>query len=397
MGLTNNNPDIYGPFVTGTTEKEAVISWMSNEQETFRLEYTKEPLSGSWHRQNSTVVGDGIYRVLLSDLTPATTYHYRIGTPHKISPGYQFRTFGDDEFTFIIYGDTRAQRPFFTQMERHRLVAERIASEPDLLFVIHTGDFINDHEADTDGWNEFFHVAEPYLSGTTLIPTIGNHDGPPGRFRDIFGIPEWYSVDAGGVHLIVLDSNDWAWPVMDEQTEWLRSELTGPATWRIISFHHPPHTSDRRHPGGNLAIRNQWGQLFDSHGVDMVVSAHVHAYERYIINNTQYIVIGTGGAPTYSLTEEKEDGHITSLEHTLGYLRIAVTEETMTAAFVPVARISPDNKDILEIYPEGTTFEMFTLSQESKAVEAPSGGWIAVAALLTAICIFVRTNRSEKR
>ncbi|MDD5418854.1 MAG: metallophosphoesterase family protein [Methanomicrobiaceae archaeon] len=384
---------VWGPVVTGTTEDTAVITWKAGNATSGWVEYAPDDAPGEWIRRDAEAEGDGLFRLFLDDLAPATAYRYRIGGIDPPEGVFRFRTFGEQEYTFIVYGDTRAQEPFFTQEERHRLVAERIAAEPDPLFVIHTGDFMTAGESESDGWDQFFAAASPFLGTTTLVPVIGNHDGPPEAFSTIFGVAAWYAFEAGGVRVVVLDSNDWAWPQMEEQTAWLELELQKPAAWTFAAFHHPPYTAHAKQPGGNVAIRNAWSSLFEGRGVSAVFNAHVHVYERYLVNGTQYMVVGCGGAPLYSLAPKKGDHYQSSLEYTLGYVRVHVSPEGVTAEMVPVAQISEDNREIVEIYPEGAVFETVRIAGHASKAQAGMQGWIPAAALGAAACLLLYKKR----
>jgi hypothetical protein len=55
------------------------------------------------------------------------------------------------------------------------------------------------------------------------------------------------------------------------------------------------------------------------------------------------------------------------LAKTLGYARVTVDSDAITVDFLKVARISDDNREVLEVYPFDTVFETVTL----EPVEAP--------------------------
>lgn len=358
---------VWGPYVTNTTEESAVVSWKTTSPVEGWVEYDA-PGCGETCRIPSGK--ETMHHVLLTDLVPATIYHYRVGTGNETTGDCRFKTYGDEAFTCIIYGDTRAQKPYFTQAKRHGLVAERIAAEKDILFVIHTGDFVCNEEE----WDEFFSVAGPVLRNTTLVPVAGNHEGSAEAFSAIFSLPAYYSFDAGSLHVTVLDSNDWAWPDMDTQTAWLKEDLASPLLWKIAAFHHPPFSSDRKRPGGDQAIRAEWCGILSENNVDAVVSAHTHAYERYRVDGTEYFIIGCGGAPFYPLADEKPDGHQMSHEQTLGYLRATINPESVVMEMVPVAEVTEDGE--VTTYPAGTVIDTVRLP-------APvSGEWWNVLASL---------------
>lgn len=345
---------IWGPYVTNTMDKSAVVSWKTTSADEGWVEYVAE--GGGTYQRIASPEKESMHHVLLTNLTPATTYRYRVGIGNETTEDCRFRTFGDQSFVCIVYGDTRAQKPFFTQAERHGLVAERIAAEEDVLFIIHTGDFV----CEEDEWDEFFAAAGPMLGNTTLVPVAGNHEGSAEVFTAIFSLPTYYSFDAGSLHVTVLDSNDWAWTDMGSQTAWLRRDLASSSPWKFAAFHHPPFTADRKSPGGNLAIRDEWCDILSENGVNAVYNAHTHAYERYRIEGTEYIVIGCGGAPFYPLADDKPKGYQMSREETLGYIRVTVNPESVIMEMVPVAEFAENGE--VTMYPRETVIDTVRLS-----------------------------------
>ena len=89
-----------------------------------------------------------------------------------------------------------------------------------------------------------------------------------------------FSFDWGAAHFTVLDSNeyvDWTAPAMQA---WVEADLksAAKAAWRIVVFHHAPFQSSGRHQG------DQWmrvlSPIFERHGVRVVLTGHVHNYQR---------------------------------------------------------------------------------------------------------------------
>ena len=356
---------VRGPYVTNTTATSATITWTG--EGAGWVEYSSG--GGKVCRVASSEEGD-MHRVYLTNLTPATTYRYRAGAGGDVVENCRFRTFGDRAFTCIIYGDTQGQRPFFNQTERHGLVAERMTAEEDILFVIHTGDLVSDESE----WDEFFSVAGPVLKNTTLVPVAGNHDGTAEVFSAIFALPPYYSFDAGSLHVTILDSNDRAWADMARQTAWLKEDLASSLPRKIVAFHHPPFSSDGKHPGGDLAIRAEWSDIFSQNGVDAAFSGHTHTYERYRAFGTEYFVAGCGGALFYPLAEEKPEGYQAGRERVLGYIRATVRPGSIDMEMVPVAEIAEDGG--MTIHPAGAVID---------AVRLPAGRWWGTLASISGI------------
>jgi acid phosphatase type 7 len=143
-------------------------------------------------------------------------------------------------------------------------------------------------------------------------PSPGNHDyntseaggyyayfgalaGPPGR--------GYYSLDAGAWHLISLNSNVSA-GAGSAQLAWLRADLATNRTACALAFWHHPVISSG--PNGDHPHMRQVWDVLDSAGVDVILAAHDHSYERFAPQTSTGVadsdgirefVVGTGGAP----------------------------------------------------------------------------------------------------
>jgi hypothetical protein len=290
-------------------------------------------------------------------LAPDTTYHYRLSIGGDLTADHTFTTFGSDTFTFIVYGDTQEQLPMFTQLERHKIVADRIAAENDVSFILHCGDLVGD-VANPEEWSRFFQATRSALAETPIYPVLGNHEKNSTNYYDIFGVSEWYSFNCSNAHFTMLDSNSFT----SIQADWLAQDLNDYADWKFAAFHHPPYSSANDHWGGWLDLRTTWEPAFVANGVNAVFNGHVHAYERYYENNIHYAILGIGGGPSYMLAEEKIDGYRNSFENTLGYARVTVNGNRAFMEIVKVADVS--GYEVTSIYPPNTVFEKVDLSSE---------------------------------
>jgi hypothetical protein len=376
---------LWGPYVTGTDGTTAVVSWKTAGPSAGNVSYATADEFETAGEYAHTVADSStatLHHVRLTDLTPGTTYLYAVTAGDVTSPDCRFMTAGSGPFTFAVYSDTRGQVPLFSQRERHRLVADRIAEEENLSFVIHCGDFVT-FGNDLAEWDEYFAAAREMLSNTTLVPSLGNHEGNRTPYYDAFGVPEWYSFDWGDAHVVVLDSNDWARGRIDTETSWLEADLARSSGPAFVAFHHPVYSSNERHWGGDRVLQREWAPLFDRYNVTAVFNGHVHAYERYAVNGTQYFVVPCGGEELFPLAEKKAPGFENSLDHTLAYLRVSVDGERVTVITVPVARISEDNREVMALYPPNSTFETVEITPKAgreNAAQAPLSPFCACAA-----------------
>jgi hypothetical protein len=376
---------LWGPYLTGASQTGITVNWKTSGETAGAVEYA----TGDHFNKNGTYnesVPDAakeLHHVALTGLQPDTTYHYRVRIGEGYTAGHTFKTLGDGPFTFIVYGDTREQAPLFTQLERHKLVAERIAAEKNVSFVLHTGDLVCDG-GDLAEWGRFFEAARPMLDKIPLFPVAGNHECSSPDYYEIFGVALYYSFGCGNAWFSMLDSNDGA--DLTAEAAWLAGDVPPGAAWKFAVCHHPLYTSDAEHWGGNPDLRERWEPTFLDTGMNAVFSAHVHVYERYRENGIQYVVLGTGGAPGYELAKEKITGYGNSLEHTLGYARITVDADRAVMEVIEVAEVSADNREVVRTYPPGTVFETVSLSPEEPLPLPPDSGFsIAPASLEVSI------------
>jgi hypothetical protein len=355
---------LWGPYLTGAGETCMTVNWRTEQSKAGRVQYATEAFY-SQHGSYSDVVNDSaneLHHVQLTGLFPGTTYHYRVKTGGQYTADHTFTTFGSESFTFVVYGDTREQIPWYTQLERHKLVADRIAEEENILFVLHTGDLVCD-DSDFEEWGRFFESARQMMYDAPLFPVLGNHESSSGTYFDAFGVPAWYSFDCSNAHFSMLDTNQG----LQGQKDWLNTDMDCDADWKFAVFHHPPYSSSASHWGGWLDVRDAWEPVLTERDVNAVFNAHVHVYERYWENGIHYAVLGNGGAPCYLLAEEKIDGYRTSLEHTLGYAKITVNGDQAIMEVIMVAEISQNGQQVLQVYPPNTIFETVDLGPETQS------------------------------
>jgi hypothetical protein len=146
-------------------------------------------------------------------------------------------------------------------------------------------------------------------------PSPGNHEYRRSRgsgylryFGRAAGTAEqsYYSFDIGAWHIVSLNTNIDVGP-RSHQIAWLRSDLRRPdvrARRCALAFmHHPIRSSGKN--GNNPWLRPLW-EVLHEHGVDIVLAAHDHGYERFAAltlegepdssRGIRLLIVGTGGA-----------------------------------------------------------------------------------------------------
>jgi 3',5'-cyclic AMP phosphodiesterase CpdA len=169
----------------------------------------------------------------------------------------------------------------------------------DALVTLGDNDYTEDPAAFESNWLGSFGWAA--ADGVLVAGTLGNHDVrvDGGRYEfELLGMPgRYYQRRLGDVELFLLDSNR----LGEQQLAWLDSALASSgARWKVVAMHHPAYSCGGYL--GNRRVRNRLVPIFELHGVDLVLAAHDHNYQRFAERNgVTYVVHGGGGAPLYSL------------------------------------------------------------------------------------------------
>jgi len=187
-------------------------------------------------------------------------------------------------------------------------------------------------------------------------PAPGNHEyeSPAAQpYFDYFGSQAgppalgYYSFRSGDWLVLSLNSN---LPVGTdaEQAQWIRSELTGNATRCTLAyFHHPLYSSGPN--GDNARLAGLWQLLYEQ-GVDVIVSAHEHMYERYapMLPNGQrddargirQFIAGTGGAGLYTVLQAHPQSEVQIIAH--GLLKLTLSAQGYNWEFLQVGGARAD-------------------------------------------------------
>jgi Calcineurin-like phosphoesterase len=188
---------------------------------------------------------------------------------------------------------------------------------------------------------------------------IGNHDIEKlNIYTNHFGLREqYYSFNYYNVHLVVL-STELPYKPFSSQYEFVENDLSKAASdpnidWIVVYFHKQMYTSPSNHDD-YPTLRSTYHPLFDEYGVDLVLQAHNHNYERtYPIKfnsnspsnpiatttNTNtytdpdgqiFATIGTGGVSLYAFTGKAD--HFVKQYGDFGILNIDVTNEPQSSS-----------------------------------------------------------------
>ena len=224
-------------------------------------------------------------------------------------------------------------------------------------------------------------------------PSAGNHEyltpAAAGYFT-YFGERSapplgYYSYDVGEWHVVVLNSTPqvyacyppegdevltdprWPAPQLDgepttatlgrlcagdvAQQSWLLSDLLANAHHRctVAYFHHPRFSSGRH--GNHYQMQRIWDILYN-HGVDVVLSAHDHDYERFAPQDPNGVrdpafgirefVVGTGGGDLRPVWERIPNSEVV-IDDSHGVLALGLGEGEYAWAFIDIGQSVRDS------------------------------------------------------
>jgi hypothetical protein len=382
---TKTSEDYWAPWVTETTTDSATINWRSKAKESGEISYATTTYFNQHHsleKETKTHTVAQYQHVHLTGLEPNTSYTYWV-KPSGDASAFGYRTFrtmpASGPFTFVVIGDTR-EGVDYPETKRFKYVADAVANEPNVLFVLHDGDFCrHDYEP---AWATFFQCADSMLAKSALFPAIGNHEYHERKNKDLdeenyhvcpercapcnqncapatgavnynsaFDMPLNYSFDCAGVRFIVLNSPDpnstccddphTTLSFSEEQAPWLEQLLKENNKGVFTIHHHPIWDFGSVNSSAHL---EPWESLYHKYGISANFVGHTHTYQRYDISGIPYFVVGNGGAPTGEVSNSTKyaAGIRKVLPMELGYVKVTVdpANNTATAQEITVAKLT---------------------------------------------------------
>lgn len=244
-----------------------------------------------------TTGGTYIHRIPLTGLTPDTRYYYRLGSK---SASFRTAAAGGTSFRFAVMGDTR------TGAAIHDAIAGLIlAAEP--RFSIYGGDLCDNGSSYASYKGQFFRPAQLTLAASVpFFNATGNHEKWGVNTRAFLEAPAspsgnqgYYSFDYGDLHVVVMNYLDpEGYAKGSPQYDFIAADLAATdKTWKIVVCHVPAYSNGGH--GGDQAMIDNTRSIFEPAGVDLVIAAHNHFYQRNFVNGIYHLVIGSAGAPLY--------------------------------------------------------------------------------------------------
>ncbi len=331
-----------GPYLQSPTPNSIKIKWWSPTPGTAKVMYGTSLGSLTQSVIDPTVTDK--HTVELTGLMPETRYYYAIYNGNTFEEGddanHTFRTFptaGTEEHVRAwVIGDFGKGN---SKQVRVREAYENFDSEETDLW-LWMGDNVYDTGLESEYLAKVFDSVWGYrdmMKSQPFQPCPGNHDylsiSPPqnpqpplshtGAYYDLVDVYQnaeaggvasghelFYSFDYGNAHFVSLNSelgslynssDDWTGIYLfgsftgSPMTQWLHADLAANTQpWVVVYFHQPPYT-DGSHDASAFwevymeAMRENFAEIWEQYGVDLVMCGHSHVYER------SYLVKGAYG------------------------------------------------------------------------------------------------------
>jgi acid phosphatase type 7 len=318
-----------GPYLQNGNTTAVTVRWRTSANADSVVRYGTSASSLSSTASSATLRAE--HELRLTGLSPNTRYFYSVGTSSAtLASGsdYFFDTAPSTEKPTRIWvigdaGTANANQ----RAVRDAYYAFTGSRHTDLWLML--GDNAYGDGTDAEYQAAVFNIYGALLRKSIVWPTLGNHDGhtassssQTGPYYAIFTLPRsadaggvasgteaYYSFDYGNIHLVSLNSYDVNRATNGAMLTWLRNDLdANTKDWLIAFFHHPPyskgsHNSDTE--GALIEMREFALPILESHGVDLVLSGHSHAYERSVLLDGHY---GSSGSLTAAMKRNAGSG-----------------------------------------------------------------------------------------
>ena len=266
--------------------------------------------------------------------------------------------------------------------------------------VLGLGDY--SYESTPDCW---FNEIKAFDSKMKI--SIGNHDVITKKllnsYLNHFGLSkQYYSFDFQNVHVLTMGT-ELEWEAGSKQYKFVKNDLEQVSKdpnikWIIVTMHKPIYTSPNGCSAssceGSKTLRDTYHPLFDNYGVDLVLEAHMHSYQRsYPIkynvdspskpiitssdknnyNNPSgeiFAIVATGGINFHSLAG-KAPFTATQQDSKFGILEMQFSNNKLDAKFVSNAGSTMDHFTVTKTTKKPTTLTPTSIPTITKPAGTP--------------------------
>jgi hypothetical protein len=277
---------------------------------------------------------------------------------------------GKSEFEFTVAGD------YGCDSKTRQTVEGMEDEDPDLVLAL--GDLSEVKDSDC-----FFDIISNLDDDGRFKVALGEDDTESVRYRDYirhFDLKNpFYSFDYQNVHFLAMSTGKGTViPYVNgsEQYQFINDDLSKAANnpnidWIIVYGYRPFYTSPTIHPA-NENLRETYPPLFEKYGVDLVITAHNHNYQRSypLVYNTEhsrepivkdvnashynspgvpiYVGVGTAGNNLYDFRGQAPY-MVTQFEES-GFLHVNVSKtdrDVLTGSFLNIETGNDDDQFII--------------------------------------------------
>jgi len=260
-----------------------------------------------------------IYRATMTGLKSDTEYYYRVGSSNGHSHTKSFKTLKHNGP--IRYG-VIADMGYGEKSDDTVKQLTSLVEKGQIDVIVHSGD-LGYADGYQPHWDVFFNKIEPIASKVPYMVTPGNHEfwGNFSAYKHRFFMPPakdgsgvintesmYYSWNSGYAHFVALNSETCidTGNFDEDMLNWAERDMKGvnrtETPWVISHFHRPMYcTSDHDcdfTSAGHLRLEAE--KMFNEVNVDLLLSGHVHSYERTTPVKAGK-VMPQGKAPVYIL------------------------------------------------------------------------------------------------
>ncbi len=312
-----------GPYLQVATSTGIIIRWRTDALTRSVVTYGTTAGKADRSAEDTTLTFE--HKVQLSGLSPRTKYFYAIGgglgDTLQSGPDNYFMTLPapgtEGLYRIGVFGDCGNNS---TNQRNVRDQVTKYLGDNYMDSWILLGDNAYSAGTDPEYQHKFFNIyKDNFLKKYPLFPSPGNHDyNDFYRFKataqsthdvayfqnfsmpvngEAGGVPShsqaFYSFDIGNVHFLSLDSygkednETRISDTMGAQVQWIKKDLEAfkntKRGWVVAYWHHPPYTMGSHNSDRELElvkIRENFIQVLERYGVDLILCGHSHVYER---------------------------------------------------------------------------------------------------------------------
>ena len=307
-----------------TTQKN--VSWLSNpltegaQSIRYRVEGAEAWTTKEANTKLLTFTAGGnmaanINSIILTGLTPGTTYEYQVGTGELWSEIATLATDAASDTTkFFVMADIQGG-----DLDNVKALVSNIEKDG-YNFGIQTGDSIDNVNSYSQVVTAVDLLGKDILGDMDMIRVLGNHEfyGDPNGdlVSALYNVPNTaagtgYSVTYGDVYVATIHFTNEPGELRSSM-EWLKQDAAASnATWKVLTMHQPPYYTNAT--GGNGPINEIVPAVCEEVGIDVVFSGHDHALARTNQltggeidkeNGVLYYIGGSSGEKSYPITSQ---------------------------------------------------------------------------------------------